>query len=317
VRFSVLVVACLLPVLTQLVHAFEEPSVNLGATTFFDGTTLGSGFYLNEYFQYYTADRLNDAHGRSFPIPTGTGVAKPHLASYTGLTQLIYLFEKPEFLGARVGIDALLPLVGLQLSPSDSLLRVNSGVLGDLTIGPEIQFSPIMMRGHPFFMHRVELDWILPTGSYDRAFALNPGGNAVSFNPYWAGTLFLGPRLSTSWRLHYLWNDANKEPNPVLYPGAEKVQAGQAVHVNFATAYALIEHRLDVGLNGYWLKQITNTKINGISAGGTEERVVALGPGATVHFGHNTHFVANLYFETAVENRSSGCRLNLLLAHHF
>jgi hypothetical protein len=131
-------------------------------------------------------------------------------------------------------------------------------------------------------------------------------------------SLFLGSKVVTSWRLHYLWNDVNDKPNLTLYPpGTREVQAGRAVHVNFATAYDLYDHRFYAGLNGYYFKQITETRINGRSVPGLEEQVLGIGPGAFFRFNNNASFFLNLYFETATENRPSGTRLNALFAFHF
>ena len=296
---------------------FEEPSVNLGASTFFDGMAViseqkaDSGFYFNQYFQYYSANRFNDSQGSARP-------GAPDLYAYTSLTQLIYLMEKPEVLGGKLGIDALIPLVSLKPSPDNTMLNANPQVLGDLSIGPAIQFNPIMHGTNPLFMHRIDLDVIVPTGAYDRQFAFNPGANFVSFNPYWAASLFLGSKIVTSCRIHYLWNDVNKQPDLALYPpGTKQVQAGQAVHFNYDLAYALFDHRLYAGFNGYYLKQFTPTKINDVAVSGLEEQVLGLGPGAVFNLNENAHFYLNLYFETAVENRSSGTRLNALFTYHF
>jgi hypothetical protein len=297
--------------LVERSDAFDQPSVNLGASTFFDGAAQGPGLYYNQYFQYYHADRFNDLHGGAIP---GT----PHLDTYTSLTQLIYLTPWPHILGARLGFDALIPVVGLDTSPENTFLNANNDVLGDLTIGVALQFDPIMHGTNPVFVHRLDLDWIVPTGSYDRKFALNPGANFASFNPYWAGTLFLGSKVVTSWRLHYLWNDANDQPNLALFPpGTQQVQAGQAIHLNFATGYSFFDHKLHAGINGYYLKQFTDTKIDAVSVSRRKEEVLGIGPGAVYHFTKDAHFYLNLYFEPFVENRPSGTRLNALFAYHF
>lgn len=297
--------------------AFEEPTVNLGASSFFDGmaavdnSNAESGIYFNQYLQWYSAGRFNDNNGNAIPHT-------PKLNVYTSLTQLIYLANKPHFFGARLGIDALIPIVSLNPSPNNTAFNANSGVLGDLCIGPAIQFDPIMHGTNVLFMHRIDLDVFVPTGSYNRNDAFNPGANFLSVNPYWAATLFLGSDLVASWRIHYLWNDVNNEPDLAIYPlGTKTVQAGQAVHLNFDLAYNIYAHHLYGGINGYYFKQITESKFNGVSAAGTEERVVGVGPGIAYILNKNLEFFLNGYFEAAVANRPTGTRLNAMFAFHF
>jgi hypothetical protein len=139
--------------------------------------------------------------------------------------------------------------------------------------------------------------------------ALNPGSNYFSFNPYWAGTYFFNPKLTASWRLHYLWNAENSDTNH---------QAGQAVHANFAAGYELMPNKLRAGVNGYFLKQVTSSEDNGVTtAGDPKEQVFGIGPGALYSFSKDTHLFANLYFETGAENRPEGERINVRLVHHF
>jgi len=284
--------------------AYDQPSVNLGFTSFVDGAPpSGPGFYFQEYLQYYTANRLEDA-----PAP----VSNPKLDAWISLNQLVYQSDQELFWGGKWGMNLMLPIVNFDTSISP--LTDNGGGFGDLLIGPFLQWDPIMGKNGPIFMHRIELSVILPTGRYSANEALNPGANFFSFNPYWAGTLFITPKLTVSTRLHYLWNAKNTDPND---PRAiHNTQAGQAVHANFAASYEVIEKKLRLGINGYALKQISSSEVDGQDVSG-KEQVFAIGPGALFSFSKDTHLFFNAYFETGAQYRPEGERITLRLVHHF
>jgi len=65
-----------------------------------------------------------------------------------------------------------------------------------------------------------------------------------------------------------LWNDENDDPGS----GFNTLQAGQAVHLNYATEYEVLPKHLRLGINGYYLKQVTDTKINGSNVSGRREQ---------------------------------------------
>ncbi len=177
-----------------------------------------------------------------------------------------------------------------------------------------------MGKHGPIFMHRIEFQCIVPTGEYDPGYNINPGANFFSFDPYWSGTLFITPKLTLSTRVHYLWNDSNDDPIrnavPPPYATASEIQAGQAVHLNFAASYEVVKS-LRLGVNGYYLKQFTDTQADGSDISGSQEQVLGLGPGLLWSLNQNNHFFLNTYFEMAAENRTEGFRLNLRYVHHF
>ncbi len=300
---------------------YEQPGLNLGFTSFLDGgVPAGPGFYYSQYLQLYSSNAFTDRNGdanRLFPSDD------PELTAWVSLSQFIYVSNQDILFGGAWGLDVVVPYVNLDLDfDNQGPISANSSGLGDIVIGPFLQWDPIMGENGPLFVHRLELQFIIPTGDYSNRHSLNPGSNFFSFNPYWAATWFITPQLSASTRLHYLWNASNDDPSLQVaadspFSGAESVQAGQAVHLNFAVSYELLEKQLRVGLNGYYLQQIGDTKVDGRNVGGTRERVLGLGPGLVYHFSQDTHLFVNTYFETAVKNRPSGSRYTLRLVHHF
>jgi len=284
--------------------SYGQPSVNLGFTSFVDGgPPAGPGVYFQQYFQYYTTDEFKD-----LAFPPGM---EPELDVTVSLTQLLYQSDQEVLLGGKWGINAMLPIVDFDLDNAPPGMKANSGV-GDLLVGPYLQWDPVMGANGPVFMHRVELQLILPTGDYDEDAAINAGSNHFSFNPYWSATAFLTPQWTASWRLHYLWNDKNEDPGG----GADDFQAGQAVHANFATAYEVLPKQLRLGINGYWFKQTTDSEVNGDEVDGREE-VFAVGPGLVWHFNQDQHLFLNGYKETSADYRTEGERVTLRYVHHF
>lgn len=297
--------------------AYDLPSVNLGFTSFLDGAPpSGPGWYVQQYVQFLRNAELKDSGGDALRLPTARGLERAEIDVNVGITQLVYQSDQAILGGGKWGMNLMLPYASFDLDPEDNFaLATNSGNLGDLLVGPFLQWDPIMGPNGPKFMQRVELQMILPTGDYDDERAINVGSNVFSFNPYWAATLFVNPKWTVSWRLHYLWNAENDKPLKAL--NADDIQAGQAIHVNFASAYEVLPKRLRIGLNGYYLKQITETELNGRGLRDSEEQVLGIGPGMVYHFTPHDHLFVNLYWETEVENRPEGTRFNLRYVHHF
>jgi hypothetical protein len=297
--------------------AYDLPGLNLGLTSFLDGgPPAGPGFYFTQYFTYYHATKLTDSSGNE-ALPSFAGET---LNVYLFLSQFIYQSNHDVLLGGKWGLDFIIPVVVTDLSYSNSLSvfpQNNGAGLGDVLVGPFLQWDPIPLGSNgPLFMHRIELQMLLPTGKYDSNKEVNPGSNFFSLDPYWAATLFITPRWEFSTRVHYLWNSTNGDPNRA-FAGADNTRAGQAVHLNFASSYEILEKRLHAGVNGYYLKQTTDTQVDGNDVPGSKEQVLGIGPGFVFHWSQDTHFFVNVYFETAAENRPEGQRYNFRLVHHF
>lgn len=294
------------------VHAYDLPTVNLGMTSFLDGgLPAGTGWYSQTYFQNYDSSKLMNNQGNKLPLP------KTNLKYQVIVEQISYMSNIRVGEKAALGLNFLLPFVS-KMDMNDGLNHAAikaQGGFSDMMIGPFIQFDPIMGENGPKFVQRIELQVNLPTGKYSRDKNINPSNNAVSINPYWAATYWFNPKWTASTRLHYLYNFKNNDPN-YTFGHADNIQAGQAFHANFATEYA-VTPQLRLGINGYWLKQITDTKVDGEQQKGSREQVWAIGPGAMYSFSQNDHFVANAYFEQNAKNRPEGTRVQVRYIHHF
>jgi len=302
----VLIVGCglLTPAL-----GFDQPALNLGFTSFMDGgPPSGPGHYVAQYLQYSNLYRLPN-HGKS----------KAGVKSWGSLSQYLYQSDQEVLFGGKWGLDIIVPVASID--STDSLpgpqVRDNGVGFGDLLVGPYLQWDPIMGDNGPVFMHRIELQTIWPTGDYDQTKGLNQGSNFFSFNPYWAATYFVTPKWTATWRLHYLWNDKNDDA--YSGPGFTAVNtstAGQVFHMNFASSYEVEPKKLRLGVNGYYMKQITDSKDDGVSKDGREQ-VLGIGPGALYSLSGDTHLFFNAYTESHVRYRGQGNRFTFRMVHHF
>lgn len=293
--------------------SYDEPIVNLGYTSFLDGgPPAGPGLYYQNYFQYYTADKLTDKNGKKLPFPN------TNLNATVDINQLIYLTKK-ELLGGKLGLNAIFPWV-LDISVDDGLLNHKLDAVdgaSDLFIGPAIQYDPIMRKDGkgPRYVQRIEVDFVAPIGRYSK-YAISPSTNFFSVNPYWAATLWITPKWDVSWRLHYLWNAKSYHPKAEFGPEARNSQAGQAVFMNFATDYEVTE-QFHAGINGYAFDQITDTKVNGTNVPGRRERIWAIGPGMLFSITKNQFLFMNMYFEQGAINHSEGTNAIVRYVAHF
>ncbi|AVO59169.1 MULTISPECIES: SphA family protein [Pseudomonas] len=282
---------------TSEADSVSLPPLALGNTSFMDGVA-GPGGLFELPVQYYRSHSAYDARGHSLP-------GRQQVYSTTVLPHLAY-FSSDTLLGANYGAEVLLPLVNLELD-IDQGPKGRRTRQGDVIVSPFLlQWAPVSFFGRPYWQ-RLNFVFSLPTGSYSKDSSINTGSNVWVFNPHYVFTWELSERLEVSGRIHYAWSSRNHDPASVL--GVDSIQPGQAVHGNLALSYALSD-RWRVGVAGYQLKQISDDRIDGHRQKDSREQVLGIGPGVMYRQGKQTLF-ANLYFESAAENRAQGSQLTL------
>jgi len=270
-----------------------EPAVNLGDTSFLDGIG-GPGIVVEQIIDGAHEGNVVDAAGRSIPSAGAVN-------SISGLTHIAWL-ARQRVLGGWYGTEIVVTAAHVNAGSTGQ-----SGGWGDLTVSPLIvQWSERRLGRMPVDQ-RVVFDFDLPVGAYTQSSAVNLSSHAFTVHPYYAITAFPTKRLETSWRVHYLWNSVND--SPPLISDARSTQAGQAIHFNATAAYNLGKHAW-VGANAYYLRQITDGRINGSPLPNSPEQVAAIGPGMVWNSG-KWFFYVNTYHEFAVQNRPQGNKLVL------
>jgi hypothetical protein len=280
-------------------HAYFGPFINLGGSSFLDGGPLRQrpGWYLQQVNEFYHTDRLLDGEGKLL-----FGVPSPRYNTVVGITQVIYQTRFAIVPKGRLGFEATLPYALYSHVQKNSIGINTSGAgMGDLVLGVFIQSDAIFKGTRPVFVHRVEFNTSFPTGKNKEPLKfINPGNGVYFIDPYWAATLYFNERFSGTWRLHYLW--VSRHPKT-------RIQYGQAMHLNFALEYAFTR-QFYFGLNGYWLKQLQNSNLDGVPIPDSKEYLLALGVGALYSFDPDFNFVifANFYAEFNVHNRPQGVK---------
>jgi hypothetical protein len=290
--------------LINQVAVTQSTSLNYGYTSFYDAMGgTDPGLVYQGFLIHRDATAVKDGNGDDVALP-----AKPRV-KLTALAHQ-FLYTTPYTVsGASLGFTTVVPMVYTQATsdpfpppfPPGTALADNGAGLGDVIVGTFLQFKPrVAEDGRPVFAQRLELGVITPTGKYDATRDVQPGSNFWAINPYWALTWLPRPGWEISTRLQYVYNFKNTSPANVP-PGVVSTQAGQTVLANFTMSYT-VAPGVHVGLNGYYVRQLTASRVNGMKQDDTRTEKLGLGPGVFWDYSRKNKFVFNYYAETLVHN---------------
>ncbi|WP_176594066.1 transporter [Sphingobium sp. EM0848] len=251
------------------------------------------GTYLLGYSNYYTADRLNDANGKS-------AVPDFSVDAFANIARFVHVTDR-KILGATFAMQAFVPVVDLTVHAAGA--RQHKFGLGDMIVNP---FILGWNKGNLNII--ATMDSYVPTGRYRKGDLANIGRNYWTFEPLVAITYADpkgGPEVSA--KLMYDFNTKNK---------ATDYRSGQEFHVDLAAAYNF--NPLTVGVTAYYYKQTTDDKQGGLRVGpdGYKGEAFAAGPLIRYQLGH-VPVTAQWQHEFHAENRPQGDKFWLKAAFRF
>ena len=232
-------------------------------------------------------------------------------AELTFLMDFITLVYKPEvrILGGQYAFGVFVPLVYIDIESNiraaGSALRLDDDTagLGDVAWVPVILY---WNRGnlHASFAHYI----VSPTGDYDTGNLVNNGLNYWSFDTDVALT-YLNPEKGQDYSLSVGWI-YNTENDDTDY------QTGQEIHMDVALNQFLSD-TFALGLQGFYLNQITGDSGSGAVLGDFKAEAAGLGPavlwGTSIGKQEIT-FIAKWLAEVHAENRIEGDHVFLSFA---
>jgi hypothetical protein len=280
------------------------PPTNLGLSNMQDGNPPGTGWYFQYFLQNDQALSNRGASGENLP--------GEKISSLLSMSQLIYI-SKYNFAGGNPGFTLLLPVVRIS-GPNNQASgpSINPNPLGDVIAGPFIQWFNKRLFNMKF-SHRFEFDVTIPSGSYEQAYAINPGSHLFSLTPHYTFTIFPTEKFSISMRHHL---------NYYFKQIGTPVRSGISYNFNYAAEYSLTT-AIRVEIAGYYLKQLEQDSYDGnpqyyqdnYPIADTKEKVFAYGPGVGYVTPSGLFFELKGMSESDAENRSQGFRTTLVVAY--
>jgi len=237
------------------------------------------------YTLYYNAGKFAGPHGESL-------VSGFHLNMFADAPRVVHTWGTT-FGPFTVSSGAIVPLVHLGLdTPGGSGNRTG---LGDIILEPWlIDYANPSRTFFAFLATNVAV----PSGSYSANRVANTGRNVFALIPHISTTWFPTPAVEISTTTLVEISSPNSET---------RYHSGAIASLEYVVGYSL-DSKVQLGLQGYLLKQFTDDKINGtpVGADGFRGKAVAIGPQLRYMWSHAAGIVFKYQREFDVRNRPQG-----------
>ncbi|MDA8483822.1 transporter [Pseudomonas resinovorans] len=293
--FSTPVIACttslLLAGTSQLAQATEGglSSWPMGIEIYGMGILPPPGTYGQVFVGNYLADSLRDN--------AGDKAADIDLRATTIVPRFIWVTEQ-QVLGGNLGFHALLPLNDIRLNVKNGPHDHKRGI-GDAHFGPVVGFH------HSDKFHTaVGVDFVAPTGSYDKDDLINLGNNYYTVQAVYAMTYTDPNGFNADVRLMHDYNFENRDTH---------YQSGRELHADYTLGWGLGNGWV-MGVGGHAYQQISDDKCSASNCAsaalvdandGNRGRSFSIGP-AVQYSGNGWFISAKWQDESGVRNRAEG-----------
>jgi hypothetical protein len=288
-KISVIFVGAL--ALSSVAQAREGANqYNNGAENWGVGAVPPEGYYFVNYAGYYSGT-LKDPQGDNLMV----GGKKAKVSAVFDALRFVRV-TNIKVLGGDFGVQAIIPLVHQTLDFPGIGQKGTATGLGDMVV------TPAFVGWHKGNWHHVAgIDVLLPTGKYDKSTPFkNIGANYFSFEPVYAVSYLNDKGLDVSAKFMYNIKTKNTDTD---YQSGDEVRVDALVGKKFG--------KVQLGLAGYYNKQVTADKANGVPVANSKNEVLALGPSLKYTFADHSMLVAAYEHEVIAKNTFGGDKFHL------
>lgn len=248
------------------------------------------GYYGQIFTGNYTAGSVRDNSGHK--------AADIDLRVTTVVPRFVWVTEQ-KVLGGDLGFHALLPLNDMRLNIKNGPHDSKRGI-GDAHFGPVVGFHPSDK------LHiATGVDFVVPTGEYDRNDIINLGNNYYTVQAVYAMT-YLDPNgFNGDVRLMYDYNFENRDTH---------YQSGRELHADYTLGWGMGNGWV-LGVGGHLYKQVSDDKCGASdcdaaalveATDGYRGRSFSIGPAVQYSSGNGWFLSAKWQQESGVRNRAEG-----------
>ena len=256
-----------------------------GVENFSVGAVPPPGVYALVYGEVFSADKLKDNSGNQVPVP-GFSVKADVIAP-----RFIWSTAYP-VLGGNLAFHTILPLVNLKVSAAGAS-QSKTG-LGDITIGPAIAW-----HHSPHLHSALGLDFVAPSGGYDKTDLANIGHNHWSLQPLYTVSYIDPTGFNADFKATLNLNRRNKATD---YKSGTEFWLDYAVGWGFGNGWT-------AGLGGYYTTQLADDRQAGVVVANNKARGLSIGPSIRYDNGKGWFFTAKVQRDLGSRNRTEGSAL--------